>query len=117
MARNRDMSSQLRNQFKTGSNRTDKNIEKTIKELDTDISVSNSDNTMSSKKSSEEFITIRKGGRPPIGDESRSKKITVLLTPSLYEDLRESAYLKRVSVNEFIFSLIDKNVVKQNKKK
>lgn len=111
MARNKDIGAQLRNQFKT-----DKNSKKEIKPLNTDKTLSSIDNSIpesiSNRTDEDKYITIRKGGRPTIGTENRSKKITVLLTPSLYEAVKETAYQKRISINELIFNLLEKNVIK-----
>lgn len=58
-----------------------------------------------------EYVTHRKGGRPRLGKEARSKKVALLLTPSLYARLKETAYRERRSVNEFIFNLIEENTL------
>lgn len=117
--RNPSIREQLRQNFATPH--SEENIE-FLNKFNTDKTVKDDEitNDMEEKSSllrdkSVEYITIKKGGRPPIGEEKRSKKITLLLTPSLYHQLRETAFDNRSSINDYIFHLIEENMSKSNK--
>lgn len=115
--RNPDIREQLRQNF---APTTSEEKIKPLNEFNTDKKVKEDKITDKGEISSilgdkaVEYITIKKGGRPPIGEEKRSKKITLLLTPSLYYQLRETAFDNRSSINDYIFNLIEESMNKSN---
>ena len=54
----------------------------------------------------------KKRGRPPFGDERRSEKIIVLVTPTLSQKVRKAAENTKSSLNDYIFNLIEKEMNK-----
>lgn len=58
---------------------------------------------------------VRKGpGRPPLEVETKTKRLNLLLLPSLFQDLEKVSTMKRTSVNNLI-NIVLKEYVEENK--
>lgn len=50
-------------------------------------------------------------GRPPaIGNQARTKKITIYTTPEMYEDIKTLSATQKKTVAVYIVELINKNI-------
>lgn len=67
----------------------------------------------------EEPITVPEGWRPPTRrtatpkPEPRSKRLHILLQPSLYETIRANAEWLGVSINEYIHTALEETIRKE----
>lgn len=58
----------------------------------------------------EEKHEARKSGRPKLGSEARTERLTVYLTPTLYRQVKILANLDDVTIPNFIFGVLQKTV-------
>ena len=56
---------------------------------------------------------LKKKGRPPSDRERKTKRLNLLIQPSLIDSLNKVAYMKRSSVNDLINTLIKDYVEKE----
>ena len=68
-------------------------------------------NTPAAKKTPQTRPQARRA-QPKYAEETKSRRLQLLLTPSLYEAVREKADLERVSVNEMINTILSDAVRK-----
>ena len=52
----------------------------------------------------------KKAGRPKLGNEARTERLTVYLTPTLYKQVKILANLDDVTIPNFIFGVLQKTV-------
>lgn len=60
----------------------------------------------------EEKISPAHRAMPQYNEETKSRRLQLLLTPSLYEAIKEKASQERVSVNELINMILSESVRK-----
>ena len=55
-------------------------------------------------------------GRKRIDEEIRSEKVTVTLTPTVYQDLQDLSHVKRLSVASLVAELITKEAEREKER-
>ena len=77
-----------------------------------DTGEGNTDKLHNAVNMSDESNTKKKG-RPPSDRERKTKRLNLLIQPSLIDELSKVAYMKRSSVNDLINTLIKDYVEKE----